>query len=297
MEDTLALLRFNCPYFDCDYMGSGWLDLKKHARTEHDKLFCDLCTKNKKIFTQEHTLFTQHDLNRHTKDGDAAAGSNAGEGENTGFTGHPACEFCRITFYDSDQLFAHCRDRHEQCFLCIRNGTGRYQYYVDYPHLETHFQSEHFLCLNPQCLEQRFIVFNSELDLQAHQLSEHNAVVGKTARRIETNFTYAPSHDPRAGGGVQMRPRQAQTIPATSTVPAAQVMPETPSMVTSEPPVSANGVMGSRGRVVPGLQRGGFDTRLSSNIPSSSTSKAPRDVPTMEETITGVKQSDPMMAA
>lgn len=52
MEDTLTLLRFNCPQMDCDYLGSGWQDLKKHARSAHDLVFCDLCIKNKKIFSR-----------------------------------------------------------------------------------------------------------------------------------------------------------------------------------------------------------------------------------------------------
>ena len=50
MEDTLSLLRFNCPELHCDYLATGWPDLKKHVRQAHDRVFCDLCTKNKKIF-------------------------------------------------------------------------------------------------------------------------------------------------------------------------------------------------------------------------------------------------------
>ena len=38
MEDTLILLRFNCPDSDCDYIGNGWGDLRLHARATHGKL-------------------------------------------------------------------------------------------------------------------------------------------------------------------------------------------------------------------------------------------------------------------
>ena len=38
MEDTLILLRFNCPDPDCDYIGNGWGDLKLHVRATHGKL-------------------------------------------------------------------------------------------------------------------------------------------------------------------------------------------------------------------------------------------------------------------
>lgn len=38
MEDTLILLRFNCPDSDCDYTAGGWGDLKLHVRGTHGKL-------------------------------------------------------------------------------------------------------------------------------------------------------------------------------------------------------------------------------------------------------------------
>jgi hypothetical protein len=38
MEDTLILLRFNCPDGGCDYIASGWSDLKLHLRAIHGML-------------------------------------------------------------------------------------------------------------------------------------------------------------------------------------------------------------------------------------------------------------------
>lgn len=38
MEETLVLLRYNCPDQDCDYSGSGWGDLKLHVRSVHGKM-------------------------------------------------------------------------------------------------------------------------------------------------------------------------------------------------------------------------------------------------------------------
>ncbi|KAJ2923047.1 hypothetical protein H1R20_g14047, partial [Candolleomyces eurysporus] len=40
MEETLILLRFNCPDSACDYIGNGWGDLKLHVRATHGKLLC-----------------------------------------------------------------------------------------------------------------------------------------------------------------------------------------------------------------------------------------------------------------
>lgn len=38
MEESLILLRFNCPDGSCDYIGSGWEDLKLHVRAIHGHL-------------------------------------------------------------------------------------------------------------------------------------------------------------------------------------------------------------------------------------------------------------------
>lgn len=38
MEDTLILLRFNCPDSECAYIGNGWGDLRLHVRATHGKL-------------------------------------------------------------------------------------------------------------------------------------------------------------------------------------------------------------------------------------------------------------------
>lgn len=244
----------------------------------------------------EHTLFTPEQLKSHIRDGDPQPSGAEEDDERTGFTGHPTCEFCHITFYDNDLLFAHCRDRHEQCFLCIRNGTGRYQYYVDYPHLETHFQAAHYLCLNPQCLKDRFVVFDNQIDLQAHQVSAHNEAVPKTARRLETNFSYAPaSRDPRAGGGVSMAPKRNNAATSNGAIAssAAGAVSEPPTPVTTSHAESSS----SRNRIIPGLSRSGFKTNLSEPEPNHKKAKKSAETATMGDTITGVKQSDPMMAA
>lgn len=245
----------------------------------------------------EHTLYTPEALKQHIKEGDPEATGDAEDDDRTGFTGHPTCEFCHITFYDNDQLFAHCRDRHEQCFLCIQNGTGRYQYYVDYPHLETHFQAQHYLCLNSQCLKDKFVVFDNQIDLQAHQVSAHNETVPKTARRLETNFSYSStSRDPRAGGAVSMAPRRnagpasTNTASSSSDVTPSYTEPPAPTPASS----SANGT--GRNRVIPGLQRGGFKTTLSEPEPSNRKNGKSAQTSTLGDTITGVKQSDPLMA-
>ncbi|EXJ61304.1 uncharacterized protein A1O5_11861 [Cladophialophora psammophila CBS 110553] len=180
LEDTILLLRYNCPDKDCDVACLGWPDLHRHVKTRHGKVMCDLCTRNKKVFTHEHDLFTFGELRKHEKFGD----DNPGAVDQSGFKGHPECGFCKQRFYGDDELYAHCRDKHERCHICDRQNDGRNpQYYLNYQELEKHFAAEHFVCLDVECQANKTNVFESEMDLKAHQLSEHPNGLSKDARR------------------------------------------------------------------------------------------------------------------
>ncbi|KAE9970147.1 hypothetical protein EG327_010367 [Venturia inaequalis] len=206
-EDTVLLLRYNCPDGECDVACLSWPDLHRHVKSAHQRSMCDLCTRNKKVFTHEHDLFTQNDLRKHEKFGD----DNPGAVDQTGFKGHPECGFCRQRFYGDDELFVHCRDRHERCHLCDRRnqGTGRQpQYYVDYNSLEQHFRKDHFQCPDRECLEKKFVVFDSEMDLKAHQIEAHPNGLTKDAlrdarrvdmREFQVHERYQPQRGERGG--------------------------------------------------------------------------------------------------
>lgn len=200
--DTVLLLRYNCPDMSCDSAGLGWPDLHRHVRSAHNKRMCDLCTRNKKVFTHEHELFTEGELRRHMSKGDDRPGDVA----QTGFKGHPLCGFCGERFYDDDKLYEHCRNKHERCFICDRRDSRSPHYYRDYDALEGHFKKDHFLCLDRECLEKKFVVFESEMDLKAHQLSEHADSLSKDVRRDArvvdiSGFDYRqPYQEERRGG-------------------------------------------------------------------------------------------------
>ncbi|ORY66621.1 uncharacterized protein BCR38DRAFT_457112 [Pseudomassariella vexata] len=201
--DTVLLLRYNCPDGDCDFAGLGWPDLHRHVRNVHHKKMCDLCTRNKKVFTHEHEVFTDKELERHMRHGDDRPGAV----DQTGFKGHPLCAFCGQRFYDDDKLYEHCRNKHERCFLCDRADPREPHYYQDYNALEQHFREGHFLCPEPDCQEKKFVVFASEMDLKAHQLSEHANTLSKDVRRDArvvdlANFDLRqPYQDERRAGG------------------------------------------------------------------------------------------------
>ncbi|RYP61281.1 hypothetical protein DL769_007777 [Monosporascus sp. CRB-8-3] len=200
--DTVLLLRYNCPDNSCDFAGLGWPDLHRHVRSTHHKKMCDLCTRNKKVFTHEHELFTDKELEKHMDRGDDRPGAV----DQTGFKGHPKCDFCRQRFYDADKLYEHLRERHERCFLCDRQDPRRPHYYLNYDSLEEHFRKDHYLCPDRECLEKKFVVFGSEVDLKAHQLSEHAGALSKDIRRDArlvnmSEFDFRPSYQQQRRGG------------------------------------------------------------------------------------------------
>ncbi|KAF2630804.1 hypothetical protein BU25DRAFT_455870 [Macroventuria anomochaeta] len=229
-EDARLLLQYNCPDSECDVACLGWPDLHRHTKTAHGKVMCDLCTRNKKVFTHEHELFTFAELRKHQKFGD----DNPGAIDQSGFKGHPECGFCRQRFYGDDELYTHCRDKHERCHICDRrDGSRQQQYYVNYDALEQHFRKDHFMCPDRECLEKKFVVFDSEMDLKAHQIEAHPNGLTKDAlrdaRRVDMsgfgNFR-APHEQEhgrrddrrREGGRARGRGRDpnAEALPASS---------------------------------------------------------------------------------
>ncbi|KAI9889065.1 MAG: hypothetical protein M1814_005854 [Vezdaea aestivalis] len=214
-EDTVLLLRFNCPDSDCDVACIGWTDLQRHVKTTHQKTMCDLCIRNKKVFTHEHILFTRDELRKHEKFGD----DNPGAVDQSGFKGHPECGFCRQRFYGDDELYTHCRDKHERCHICDRrNATRQPNYYQNYDALEVHFRKDHHLCMERECLEKKFVVFDSEMDLKAHQLEAHPNELSKDARRDArrvdlSDFDYRTPHQQERGGRGRGRGRDPNADP------------------------------------------------------------------------------------
>ncbi|KAJ1856369.1 hypothetical protein LPJ73_002186 [Coemansia sp. RSA 2703] len=236
------MLQLNCPYRKCPYVDKdGWNGLKEHVRKEHSMGFCELCLKHKMSFAHEHRLYTKNQLKNHYSRGDG-----------TGFTGHPDCQFCRISFYDNDQLYEHCRKKHEQCFICIRNGVDKQVYYANYNRLEDHFNRAHYTCRDPSCLEKKFIVFDNDIDLRSHELEEHSGTfVGQKARRdakhINVNFHYSHQRALDAGtSGGSSSSREARTSRNKSKAPqnADRSSPVPSTMTVNEPDTAGVSIAG-----------------------------------------------------
>jgi hypothetical protein len=230
----------------------------------------DLCSRHKKIFPYEHTLYTSAQLTKHHREGDREFNKE----DETGFTGHPECAFCKMRFFGDDELFVHCRDQHEQCFLCVRNG-NRHEYYANYSSMEDHFKLDHSMCLYPQCLEKKFVVFDSPIDLKAHEVEVHGESLSglqrslqTDARKLELNFQYdsyrtqqqqqrgsgsgSSSNNRRANDNNKGKKKEESTKPNKTTTASGSSSPalnngnEFPSMN------SVNEALSSVPRTVPG---------------------------------------------
>ncbi|GAN04033.1 C2H2 finger domain protein [Mucor ambiguus] len=219
-KEAMHMLEYNCPHTGCSETFKNWGELKLHVRKSHSLNICDLCSRHKKIFPYEHTLYTSAQLTKHHREGDKEFNKD----DETGFSGHPECAFCKIRFFGDDELFVHCRDQHEQCFLCVRNG-NRHEYYANYASLEDHFKSDHCMCLYPQCLEKKFVVFDSPIDLKAHEVEVHGESIAGLQRSMQTqnrqlelNFQYESyrhqrenSNNRRGGGGAGGKKKEDST--------------------------------------------------------------------------------------
>ena len=226
-EDTVLLLRYNCPDKDCDVACLGWPDLHRHVKTKHGKIMCDLCTRNKKVFTHEHDLFSYGELRKHERYGD----DNPGAIDQSGFKGHPECGFCKQRFYGDDELYTHCREKHERCHICDRrNGGANPQYYLNYQELEKHFADAHFVCLDAECVANKTNVFENEMDLKAHQLSAHPNGLSKDARRDVrlvnlSGFDVRTPYQPERRGGREHRGNGRGRDPNAEPLPHSSAQP------------------------------------------------------------------------
>ncbi|KAK6458255.1 uncharacterized protein RJT20DRAFT_29997 [Scheffersomyces xylosifermentans] len=176
-KDTNSLLENVCS-IDQQVFGT-FRELCDHAKENHGKYYCLICSKFKKAFVEELPLYTYKQLQRHQVEGD---------GDDSGFKGHPECKHCHgKRFYSIDELNIHIRDKHERCHICDQYSPKTADYFRNYDSVYNHFKREHYICAVPACVEKRFVVFREDLDLTAHMLKEHGGLSGSRGVVIGSN--------------------------------------------------------------------------------------------------------------
>jgi len=178
------MLNHRCPVCKDKVVFKTFRQLDQHIRREHELYYCDLCVTNLRVFTHERKFYNRKQLVEHRRKGDP---------DDSSFKGHPLCEFCDQRFIDDEELFKHLRKDHYFCHFCDADG---FQYfYSEYGDLREHFQKDHFLCTEPECEEQKFVVFRTEIDIKGHRLERHSGALSKAAsketRKVELEFSYS----------------------------------------------------------------------------------------------------------
>lgn len=192
---TLTLWDFVCPVCpDHKSKFNGLFALQKHIKTAHQLYYCDVCLKYRKVFLHEQKLYSKLDLPKHKREGDSELKLKP----------HAWCEYCKQYLFGEDELFYHCHDKHETCFLCEAKGV-RWQYLRNYDHLERHFDARHHLCHDKECLARKFVVFDSPIELQAHRISVHGKQMSKQellqAKTLQVNWNAGSNTNQHAGTG------------------------------------------------------------------------------------------------
>lgn len=164
--------------------------LRSHMKKVHQLYYCDLCVDHLRKFSHERKAYNRSDLARHRRIGDA---------DDTSYKGHPLCQFCDQRYLDNDELHRHLRKEHYYCHICEKFGSQ--EYYENYEVLADHFRTEHFLCEEGECLHEKFVVFSTKIDMQAHIASKHSLNLSKAqarqARQVEVDFQFAPRSKPQ----------------------------------------------------------------------------------------------------
>lgn len=187
-EATLGLLKYDCslcPQNEREDFGN-FKKYNDHLRVMHSKNICMICASHRHAFPMELKIYTPNQLRNHQSKGDSK-----------GFKGHPMCAFCSgKRFYSDDELYLHMRHQHEKCHICDRIDPSSPQYFRDYDQLFDHFKNCHYICTVQSCLDNKFVVFADELELQAHILKEHGDIIRGKPKLFQSElstFISAPS--------------------------------------------------------------------------------------------------------
>eukprot|EP00586_Coscinodiscus_wailesii_P008873 CAMPEP_0172522240 /NCGR_PEP_ID=MMETSP1066-20121228/293020_1 /TAXON_ID=671091 /ORGANISM="Coscinodiscus wailesii, Strain CCMP2513" /LENGTH=420 /DNA_ID=CAMNT_0013305227 /DNA_START=13 /DNA_END=1271 /DNA_ORIENTATION=- len=177
---VVPLFSFACTIADCGHKIGGKKSLLDHLKKAHGLHMCNLCITAKRDFISQLPRYTANQLKKHMSKGIG--------GIESGDKGHPMCDFCAPQrFYDLTKLHEHLNKHHYKCHVCERQGRSN-QFFKNYDTLAIHFDKAHYLCRDAQCLAARFVVFENEIDLRAHERQVHGGTVDSSSSKIKLEF-------------------------------------------------------------------------------------------------------------
>jgi len=200
-EDIRYLQSYRkCP-LKCSYWGpDNFKALEKHVWNEHYMEFCRFCLEFKKDFIQNQVAYSENDLKAHIRVGDDVVAK-----------GHPQCSFCKKRFYSDTEYGKHLREAHFWCHICEKNGR-RDVFFGSHPALYKHFESHHYVCYQPECKAESWVVFGTQADLDAHHVDKHDpkqvgALLNFSFRTPNSGGRSGPSREaPQQTQGIAMHP-------------------------------------------------------------------------------------------
>ncbi|GJP57904.1 hypothetical protein CLOP_g17974 [Closterium sp. NIES-67] len=201
--------------------------LKRHLKESHHVGMCELCLEGRKVFLSEQRLYTRQQVERHEAGGDPEVDGSSEE-ERGGFKGHPRCDFCWRRFYGDNELFHHMSTEHFTCHICQRANPGNYEYFRSYVDLETHFRGDHHMCEDRECLEKKFVVFQSEMELKQHIAQQHAGNMKRAERNRAlqippSQFFNFRSLRPEGGRGRGRGGRQGEAAVVAASIESSQL--------------------------------------------------------------------------
>lgn len=189
-----AMTSMSCPV--CDPSGRRPHPTAKallmHVQQQHRECVCHVCLEAHRLFPLELDVFGgSHELDAHVE------------------AKHPACRFCKVNYFDSEQLYSHMQREHFTCQVCEQQGL-HHQYYKHASGLQQHLRDAHYVCEEPECAD-ALIAFSSAEELQRHHHTRHSTRMPRwdpqRARPLVIDFNTRsleelarPGRQPRRGG-------------------------------------------------------------------------------------------------
>ena len=170
-EKALEERGFNCPIKNCKFETfDNMIELSKHLDKVHKRYYCEYCLKENKKFLREMPIYKDYELEDHIEYGEY-------QNNNLISPPHPLCSFCKEHYYNDEILFNHMNDKHFNCQLC--NKEKNVIFYKELSNLLKHYYENHFCCPFSECIQDYYIVFETENELVNHFIQKHKITNAK----------------------------------------------------------------------------------------------------------------------